>query len=72
VCRSDHGEHRTGGDTGRVAGHRGGVVGNQPFDWPRPFVWIALCLLVMPVGGLVGLAMVIFMILALAELVPTM
>ncbi|MCA4722441.1 MULTISPECIES: diiron oxygenase [Mycolicibacterium] len=51
---------------------RGGVVGNQPFEWPRLFVWIAVCVAMIPAGGLIGLALVVFMILALAEFMPTM
>ena len=51
---------------------RGGVVGNQPFEWPRLFVWLAVCLTMIPVGGLIGLALVVFMILALAEFMPTL
>ncbi|TPW91378.1 diiron oxygenase [Mycolicibacterium fortuitum] len=52
--------------------HRGGVVGNQPFEWPRLFVWVAVCVAMIPAGGLIGLALVVFMILALAEFMPTM
>jgi hypothetical protein len=51
---------------------RGGVVGNQPFEWPRLFVWVAVCVMMIPVGGLIGLALVVFMILALAEFMPTL
>jgi len=51
---------------------RGGVVGNQPFEWPRLLVWVAVCVTMIPVGGLIGLALVVFMILALAEFMPTM
>jgi hypothetical protein len=51
---------------------RGGVVGNQPFEWPRLFVWVAVCLVMVPVGGLIGLALVVLMILALAEFMPTL
>jgi hypothetical protein len=50
---------------------RGGVVGNQPFEWPRLLVWVAVCVTMIPVGGLIGLALVVFMILALAEFMPT-
>ena len=49
----------------------GGFVGNQPFEWPRFFVWVAVCVAMIPVGGLIGLALVVFMILALAEFMPT-
>jgi hypothetical protein len=49
----------------------GGVVGNQPFEWPRLLVWVAVCVTMIPVGGLIGLALVVFMILALAEFMPT-
>lgn len=51
---------------------RGGVVGNQPFEWPRFFVWLAVCLIMVPVGGLIGLALVVSMIWALAEFMPTL
>jgi hypothetical protein len=51
---------------------RGGVVMNQPFEWPRLIVWVAVCVVMIPVGGLIGLAMVVFMILALAEFMPTL
>jgi hypothetical protein len=51
---------------------RGGVVGNQPFEWPRLLVWVAVCVTMVPVGGLIGLALVVFMILALAEFTPTL
>ncbi|WKG05204.1 diiron oxygenase [Mycolicibacterium sp. HK-90] len=50
---------------------RGGVVGNQPFEWPRLFVWVAVCVAMIPAGGLIGLALVVFMIWALAEYMPT-
>jgi hypothetical protein len=50
---------------------RGGVVGNQPFEWPRLLVWIVVCLLMIPAGGLIGLALVVFMILAHSEYMPT-
>ncbi|MDY6996652.1 MAG: diiron oxygenase [Actinomycetota bacterium] len=51
---------------------RGGVVGNQPFEWPRLFVWVAACVVMIPVGGLIGLAVVVTMILALADFMPTL
>ncbi len=51
---------------------RGGVAGNQPFEWPRLLVWVALCVTMIPAGGLIGLALVVFMILALAEFMPTL
>jgi hypothetical protein len=51
---------------------RGGVVGNQPFEWPRLLVWVAVCITMIPAGGLIGLALVVFMILALAEFTPTL
>ncbi|MDH6198267.1 hypothetical protein M2272_004926 [Mycobacterium frederiksbergense] len=51
---------------------RGGVMGNQPFEWPRLLVWVAVCVLMIPAGGLIGLALVVFMILALAEFMPTL
>jgi hypothetical protein len=50
---------------------RGGVVGNQPFEWPRLFVWVVVCVTMVPVGGLIGLALVVLTILALAEFMPT-
>ncbi|MCW2513329.1 MAG: P-aminobenzoate N-oxygenase AurF [Mycobacterium sp.] len=49
----------------------GVVVGNQPFEWPRFLIWVALCVTMIPVGGLIGLAMLVCMILALAEFMPT-
>jgi hypothetical protein len=51
---------------------RGGVVGNQPFEWPRLLVWVAVCVIMIPVGGLIGLALVVLVILALAEFMPTL
>lgn len=51
---------------------RGGVVGNQSFEWPRLFVWVVACAVMIPVGGLIGLALVVLMILALAEFMPTL
>jgi P-aminobenzoate N-oxygenase AurF len=51
---------------------RGGVVGNQPFEWPRLLVWMTVCVMMIPVGGLIGLALVVFMILAFAEFTPTL
>ncbi|AGB20771.1 P-aminobenzoate N-oxygenase AurF [Mycobacterium sp. JS623] len=51
---------------------RGGVVGNQEFEWPRLFVWVAVCVAMIPAGGLIGLALVVFMIWALAEFMPTL
>jgi hypothetical protein len=51
---------------------RGGVVGNQPFEWPRLLVWVAVCVVMIPAGGLIGLALVVLMILALAEFMPTL
>lgn len=51
---------------------RGGVVGNQPFEWPRLVVWVVVCVAMVPAGGLIGLALVVFMILALAEFMPTL
>ncbi|MCP9271799.1 AurF N-oxygenase family protein [Mycolicibacterium arenosum] len=55
-----------------VRARRGGVVGNQPFEWPRLLVWVAVCVAMIPAGGLIGLAMVVCMIWALAEFMPTM
>lgn len=51
---------------------RGGVVGNEPFEWPRLLVWVVVCVAMIPVGGLIGLALVVFTILALAEFMPTL
>jgi hypothetical protein len=51
---------------------RGGVVGNQPFEWPRLLIWVAVCVTMIPAGGLIGLALVVFMIWALAEFMPTL
>ncbi|MDR3662773.1 MAG: diiron oxygenase [Mycobacterium sp.] len=51
---------------------RGGVMGNQPFEWPRLLVWVVVCVAMIPTGGLIGLALVVFMILALAEFMPTL
>ena len=50
----------------------GGVVGNQPFEWPRLVVWIMVCGAMIPAGGLIGLALVVSMILALAEFIPAL
>ena len=50
---------------------RGGFKGNHPFEWMRLLVWVVVCVAMIPVGGLIGLALVIFMILALAEFMPT-
>ncbi|MGV0742660.1 AurF N-oxygenase family protein [Mycolicibacterium sp. XJ870] len=55
-----------------VRERRGGVMGHQPFEWPRFFIWLTVCLIMIPVGGLIGLALVVFMILALAEFMPTL
>ena len=51
---------------------RGGFVGNQRFEWPRLLIWVAVCVAMIPIGGLIGLALVVFMILAVAEFMPTM
>lgn len=51
---------------------RGGIVGNQRFEWPRLLVWVVACVVMIPAGGLIGLALVVFMILALAEFMPTL
>lgn len=51
---------------------RGGIVGNQPFEWPRLFVWVVVCVAMIPVGGLIGLALVVLMILALSEFMPSL
>jgi hypothetical protein len=51
---------------------RGCVLGNQPFEWPRLLVWMAVCVAMVPVGGLIGLALVVFIILTVAEFTPTL
>jgi hypothetical protein len=51
---------------------RGGVVANQPFEWPRFVLWVTVCVIMVPVGGLIGLALVVCMILAIAEFMPTL
>lgn len=51
--------------------HLGGIRGNQPFEWPRLFLWVAICVAMIPLGGLIGLALLVFTILALAEFMPT-
>lgn len=50
----------------------GDVVANQPFEWPRLLVWVAICVTMVPAGGLIGLAALVFMILAFAEFMPTL
>ncbi|OBB57519.1 aminobenzoate oxygenase [Mycobacterium sp. 852013-51886_SCH5428379] len=50
----------------------GGIVGNQGFEWARFFVWVAVCVAMIPIGGLIGLALVVLMILSLADFLPTM
>ena len=50
----------------------GGVRANQPFEWPRLILWVLLCVAMIPVGGLIGLALVVFTILSLAEFMPTL
>lgn len=50
---------------------RGGVVGNQPLEWARLLLWVLVCTVMIPVGGLIGLASVWLMIIALAEFMPT-
>ena len=49
----------------------GGIVGNQPFEWARFLVWVAICVAMIPAGGLIGLALLVFMILSLADFMPT-
>lgn len=49
----------------------GTVMGDQPFEWTRFFVWVSICVIMIPVGGLIGLAAVVLMTLALSELMPT-
>ncbi|WP_155924532.1 diiron oxygenase [Mycolicibacterium sp. CBMA 234] len=55
-----------------LRGRRGGVVGNQPFEWPRLAVWVVVCVAMIPAGGLIGLALVVCMVLAVAEYMPTL
>ncbi len=50
---------------------KGDVVGNQPFEWSRLLVWVTVCLIMIPAGGLIGLALVVFTILSVAEWMPT-
>lgn len=50
----------------------GSVVGNQSFEWSRLFVWVAVCVTMIPFGGLIGLALLVFAILALSEFMPTL
>jgi hypothetical protein len=50
----------------------GGVLANQGFEWPRFFVWVAVCVAMIPIGGLIGLALVVLMILSLADFMPTL
>ncbi|MCX6484819.1 MAG: diiron oxygenase [Mycobacterium sp.] len=50
---------------------RSGVTGKQSFEWPRLIVWLAVCAIMIPAGGLIGLALLVFTILALAEFMPT-
>ena len=49
----------------------GGAQANEPFEWPRLFVWTTVCAAMIPAGGLIGLALVVLMILALAEFMPS-
>jgi hypothetical protein len=49
----------------------GGVVGRQGFEWPRLVVWVVVCVAMIPAGGLIGLALVVLTILALADFMPT-
>jgi hypothetical protein len=44
----------------------------RPQQRPTLLVWVAVCVTMIPVGGLIGLALVVSMILALAEFMPTM
>ncbi|CAJ1503450.1 diiron oxygenase [[Mycobacterium] kokjensenii] len=55
-----------------VRARRSTVVGNQPFEWSRFAVWLAVCLAMVPAGGLIGLALLVFTILTLSEFMPTM
>jgi len=49
----------------------GGVRANEPFEWPRLCVWVLVCVAMIPTGGLIGLALLVFTILAVAEYAPT-
>lgn len=51
---------------------RRGVPANQPFEWPRLLIWVAICVVMIPAGGLIGLALLLFMILSVAEFMPTL
>lgn len=51
---------------------RGGMMANQSFEWPRFLIWVAVCVVMIPAGGLIGLALLLFMILSIAELTPTL
>ncbi|MDV3126888.1 diiron oxygenase [Mycobacterium sp. 21AC1] len=55
-----------------VRERHGGVAGNQPFEWPRLFIWTVACTLMIPVGGLIGLGLVVFTILAVSEFTPAL
>ena len=48
------------------------MVGNQSFEWSRLAVWIVVCSTMIPVGGLIGLALVVLTILAVPEFMPTL
>jgi hypothetical protein len=39
--------------------------------WEGFLVWVGVCVAMVPIGGLIGLALVVLMILALAEFMPT-
>ncbi len=47
-------------------------MANQPFEWLRFLIWVAVCVTMVPVGGLIGLSLAVLMILALAEFTPTL
>ncbi|CAM5744003.1 diiron oxygenase [Mycolicibacterium aubagnense] len=50
----------------------GSVVRNQSFEWSRLAVWIVVCSTMIPAGGLIGLALVVLTIVAVAEFMPTL
>jgi hypothetical protein len=51
---------------------RGGVLANHRLEWPRLLIWVGICLVMIPAGGLIGLALVVCLILAIAEFMPTL
>nr|WP_255469762.1 diiron oxygenase [Mycolicibacterium sp. P1-18] len=49
----------------------GGQRANDPLEWPRLCVWVLVCVAMIPAGGLIGLALLVFTILSVAECTPT-